>query len=77
MQIVINEEKPYMFELGNTRFYGFIAAMSSDSKAQTVRNLGLVNYKIDVNYNDRPHRNHRRKLFLLRCHCRTEPHVPY
>ena len=52
MQIVINEEKPYMFEKGNTRFYGFIAAMSSDKDTPTVRNLGIVNYKIDVNYND-------------------------
>ncbi len=66
MQIVIDEEKPFLMEDGNTRYYGLFAHFSngvdtytgprsvSDPDSQFgksgIRNLGLVNYTIDVHY---------------------------
>lgn len=46
MTIVVNEEKPYMQEKGNSRFYGLFGITGGAE----IKNLGLVNYNIDINY---------------------------
>lgn len=52
MTIKINEEKPYMQSEGNMRYFGLMAYMSNGlgNNDAGIRNLGLVNYNIDVTY---------------------------
>ena len=54
MQIVINEDKPYMYEGGNLRYYGLFAIITEGEghNKPTISNLNLVDYKIDVRYNN-------------------------
>ena len=53
MQIVINEDKPYMYEGGNNRYYGLFAIITEGKdKKPVISNLDLVNYKIDIRYNN-------------------------
>lgn len=46
MTIVVNEEKPYMQEESNDRYYGLFGITGGAE----IKNLGLVNYNIDINY---------------------------
>ena len=50
MQIVINEETPYLTEGANYRAYGLFANLATSPKAYKIQNLGVVNFNIDVNY---------------------------
>lgn len=52
MRIAIDEAKPFKQEDGNTRYYGLFARFDSDFKGSGLRNLGLVDYTIDINYAD-------------------------
>ena len=50
MTIIINEDTPFKQETGNTRYYGLFAHFNSDFDGSGIKNLGLVNYTIDINY---------------------------
>jgi len=50
MQIVIDEKTPYLTEKGNTRYYGLFSRVGTAPDAHTIRNLGIVNFKIHVKY---------------------------
>ncbi len=52
MTIRINEEKPFMQEKSNDRYFGLMAYMSNGlgNDDAGIRNLGLVNFNIDVTY---------------------------
>ena len=50
MQIVINEETPFLTEKANLRAYGLFANLATNPKAYKIQNLGVVNFNIDVNY---------------------------
>ena len=50
MQIVINEETPFLTETGNWRAYGLFANLATNPVEYKIKNLGVVNFKIDVNY---------------------------
>ena len=50
MQIVINEETPFLTEGGNWRAYGLFASLATNPVEYKIKNLGVVNFKIDVNY---------------------------
>lgn len=50
MQIVINEETPYLTEGENWRAYGLFANIATNPVEYKIKNLGVVNFNIDVNY---------------------------
>ena len=50
MQIVINEETPFLAEGGNWRAYGLFANLATNPVEYKIKNLGVVNFNIDVNY---------------------------
>lgn len=50
MQIVINEETPFLTETGNWRAYGLFASLATNPDDYMIKNLGVVNFNIDVNY---------------------------
>ena len=50
MQIVINEETPFLTETGNWRAYGLFASLATSPVEYKIKNLGVVNFNIDVNY---------------------------
>ncbi len=52
MTIKINEEKPFMQEQGNSRYFGLMGYMSNGlgNSDAGIRNLGLINFNIDVTY---------------------------
>ena len=50
MQIVINEETPFLTEDGNMRAYGLFANLATNPAEYKIKNLGVVNFNIDVNY---------------------------
>lgn len=50
MQIVINEETPFLTEDGNMRAYGLFANLATNLAEYKIKNLGVVNFNIDVNY---------------------------
>ena len=50
MQIVINEETPFLTETGNWRAYGLFANLATNPVEYKIKNLGVVNFNIDVNY---------------------------
>jgi len=52
MTIKINEEKPYMQEKSNDRYFGLMGYMSNGlgNGDAGIRNLGLINFNIDVTY---------------------------
>ena len=52
MTIKINEEKPFMQEKGNMRYFGLMGYMSNGlgNSDAGIRNLGLINFNIDVTY---------------------------
>lgn len=50
MQIVINEQTPYLTESGNWRAYGLFANLGTNPATHKFRNLGVVNFNIDINY---------------------------
>ena len=52
MTIKINEEKPFMQEKGNSRYFGLMGYMSNGlgNDDAGIRNLGLINFNIDVTY---------------------------
>ena len=54
MQIIINEDKPYMYAGGNSRYYGLFAMVSTNRAHENpaISNLDLVNYNIDITYGD-------------------------
>ena len=50
MQIVIEEETPFLTESGNFRAYGLFASFATNPVNYKIKNLGVVNFKIDVRY---------------------------
>lgn len=52
MTIIIDEETPYMQAESNDRFFGLMGYMSNglDNDDAGIRNLGLINFNIDVTY---------------------------
>lgn len=50
MQIVIKEETPFLTETGNWRAYGLFANLATNPVEYKIKNLGVVNFNIDVNY---------------------------
>lgn len=50
MQIVINEETPFLTETGNFRGYGLFGVLATNPVEYKIKNLGVVNFNIDVNY---------------------------
>lgn len=50
MQIIINEETPFLTEGGNWRAYGLFASLATNPDSYKIKNLGVVNFNIDVNY---------------------------
>ena len=50
MQIVINEETPFLTESANFRAYGLFGNLATCPSAHKIKNLGVVNFNIDVNY---------------------------
>ena len=50
MQIVINEETPFLTETANFRAYGLFGNLATCPEAHKIKNLGVVNFNIDVNY---------------------------
>ena len=50
MQIVINEETPFMSQGGNWRAYGLFANLATNPDNYKIKNLGVVNFNIDVTY---------------------------
>ncbi|MBQ7032443.1 MAG: S-layer homology domain-containing protein [Clostridia bacterium] len=52
MTIKINEEKPFMQEKSNDRYFGLMGYMSNGlgNSDAGIRNLGLINFNIDVTY---------------------------
>lgn len=50
MQIVIDEETPFLTESGNWRAYGLFASLATNPVEFQIKNLGVVNFNIDVNY---------------------------
>ena len=52
MQIVINEPTPYLTEGANFRAYGLFGSLATSPKTYQIKNLGVVNFNIDVSYTD-------------------------
>ena len=51
MQIIINEETPFMTAMtGNYRAYGLFASMATNPVEYKIKNLGMVDFTIDVTY---------------------------
>ena len=50
MQIVINEETPFLTEKANVRAYGLFGNLATCPSAHKIKNLGVVNFNIDVSY---------------------------
>jgi hypothetical protein len=50
MQIIINEETPTLTETGNWRAYGLFGSLATNPVEYKIKNLGVVNFNIDVNY---------------------------
>jgi len=50
MTIVINEETPFMTEEGNWRAYGLFANLATSPDNYKIKNLGVVDFIIDVTY---------------------------
>ena len=50
MQIVINEDTPFLTEKANVRAYGLFGNLATCPSAHKIKNLGVVNFNIDVNY---------------------------
>ncbi len=50
MQIVINEPTPYLTEGTNFRAYGLFGSLATSPKKYQIKNLGVVNFNIDINY---------------------------
>ena len=50
MQIIINEETPVLTETGNWRAYGLFGYLATNPVEYKIKNLGVVNFNIDVNY---------------------------
>ena len=50
MQIVINEETPFLTETANFRAYGLFGNLATCPEAHKIKNLGVINFNIDVNY---------------------------
>lgn len=50
MQIIINEETPALTETGNWRAYGLFGYLATNPVEYKIKNLGVVNFNIDVNY---------------------------
>ena len=52
MQIVINEETPFLTETGNWRAYGLFANLATSPDTHQIKNLGVVDFNIDVTYSN-------------------------
>jgi hypothetical protein len=52
MQIVINEPTPHLTEGENWRAYGLFANLATNPANYKIKNLGVVNFNIDINYTD-------------------------
>ena len=52
MQIVINEPTPHLTEGENWRAYGLFANIGTNPAKYKIKNLGVVNFNIDINYTD-------------------------
>lgn len=52
MQIVIDEPTPHLTESGNWRAYGLFANVGTNPAEYKIKNLGVVNFNIDINYTD-------------------------
>ncbi|MBR5103071.1 MAG: S-layer homology domain-containing protein [Bacteroidales bacterium] len=52
MQIVINEEVPFLTENVDWRCYGLFANSGTTPEEFKIKNLGVVNFNIDINYTD-------------------------
>ncbi len=52
MQIVINEPTPYLTEGTNFRAYGLFGSFATSPQTYQIKNLGVVNFNIDVSYTD-------------------------
>ena len=50
MQIVINEETPFLTEGTTWRAYGLFGSLATNPVEYKIKNLGVVNFNIDVNY---------------------------
>ena len=50
MQIVIKEETPYLTEGVNFRAYGLFGNLATNYAKYKIKNLGVVNFNIDVSY---------------------------
>lgn len=50
MQIVINEEIPFPSERSDWRAYGLFASLATNPENYKIKNLGVVNFNIDVQY---------------------------
>jgi hypothetical protein len=52
MQIIINEPTPHLTEAGNWRAYGLFASVGTNPAKYKIKNLGVVNFTIDIKYTD-------------------------
>ena len=52
MQIVINEKVPFLTENVDWRCYGLFANSGTTPEEFKIKNLGVVNFNIDINYTD-------------------------
>ena len=52
MQIIINEPTPFLTESGNMRAYGLFSNLATNPDNYKIKNLGVVNFTIDVSYTD-------------------------
>lgn len=52
MQIVINEPTPFLTEGANFRAYGLFGSLATTPKKHQIKNLGVVNFNIDISYTD-------------------------
>ena len=50
MQIIINEETPFLTESGNFRAYGLFGNLNTAPRTHQIKNLGVVNFNISVSY---------------------------
>ena len=52
MKIIINEATPYLTEGTNIRLYGLFGTLATNPPENSIKNLGIVNFTIDVTYTD-------------------------
>ncbi len=52
MQIIINEETPFMTTTGNWKAYGLFGNLATNPDDYKIKNLGVVDFTIDVTYSN-------------------------